>query len=218
MYITTAEWTLYNMGVHGSHYWRMSPLSGLIVLRSTSIVVQLLNGVQLFCNPMDSSLPDSSAHGISQTRILEWVVISISRGSSWPRDRTHISCITVGFFTIELPAQESSWFLWHLPIVPVREFHQPYLNSQSVLPENLLCLVKSEPLPNRNSVLWLRQTNEIDNCHTVWNAVCLSHTQKALGILGWSSKPDNAWNGSYKTSGSHPSNEEKEDTWNWKNT
>ena len=73
MYITTAEWTLYNVGVYGSHYCRMSPLSGLIVLRSTSIVVQLLSGVQLFCNPMDSSLPDSSAHGISQARILEWV-------------------------------------------------------------------------------------------------------------------------------------------------
>ena len=40
-----------------------------------------------------SSLPGSSAHGISQARILEWVAISFSRGSSWPRDQTHVSCI-----------------------------------------------------------------------------------------------------------------------------
>ena len=43
----------------------------------------------IFCNPMDCSPPDS-VHGISQARILEWVAIS-SRGSSWPRDQTHIS-------------------------------------------------------------------------------------------------------------------------------
>ena len=42
---------------------------------------------------MDGSPPGSSVHGISQAGILEWVAISISRGSSQPRDRTHISCI-----------------------------------------------------------------------------------------------------------------------------
>ena len=41
---------------------------------------------------MDCSLPGSSAHGISQARILEWVAISFSRGSSWPRDRNCTSC------------------------------------------------------------------------------------------------------------------------------
>ena len=40
----------------------------------------------------DCSPPGSSVHGISQARILEWVVISFSKGSSWPRDRTCISC------------------------------------------------------------------------------------------------------------------------------
>ena len=44
------------------------------------------------CNPMDYSPPGSSVHAISQARILEWVSISYSRGSSWSRDRTHISC------------------------------------------------------------------------------------------------------------------------------
>ena len=38
------------------------------------------------CDPMDSSLPGSSAHGILQARILEWVAISVSRGSSQSRN------------------------------------------------------------------------------------------------------------------------------------
>ena len=38
------------------------------------------------CNPMNCSLPGSSVHGILQTRILEWVAIPFSRGSSQPRD------------------------------------------------------------------------------------------------------------------------------------
>ena len=49
---------------------------------------------------MDCSLPGSSVHGILQARILEWVAISFSRGSSWPRDRTPVSCIAGRFFTI----------------------------------------------------------------------------------------------------------------------
>ena len=46
-----------------------------------------------FCNPMGYSLPNSSVHGISQARILVWVAISFSTGSSWLRDGTHVSCI-----------------------------------------------------------------------------------------------------------------------------
>ena len=47
------------------------------------------------------NLPGSSVHGILQVRILEWVAIPFSRGSSWPRDWTHSSCITGRFFTTE---------------------------------------------------------------------------------------------------------------------
>ena len=50
------------------------------------------------CNLMDCSLPGSSVHGISQARILEWVTMPSSRGSSWPRDKTLVSCIAGGFF------------------------------------------------------------------------------------------------------------------------
>ena len=42
---------------------------------------------------MECSPPGSSVHGISQARILEWVAISSSRGSSRPRDQTCVSCM-----------------------------------------------------------------------------------------------------------------------------
>ena len=45
------------------------------------------------CDPMDCSPPGCSIHGIFQARILEWVAISFSRGSSQPRDQTWVSRI-----------------------------------------------------------------------------------------------------------------------------
>ena len=52
------------------------------------------------CNPMDCSPPVSFAMRILQARILEWVAMPSSRGSSQPRDRTQVSCIASRFFTI----------------------------------------------------------------------------------------------------------------------
>ena len=49
---------------------------------------------------MDCSPPGSSVHGILQARILEWVAIPLSRGSSQPRDRTWVSHTAGRFFTV----------------------------------------------------------------------------------------------------------------------
>ena len=46
------------------------------------------------CDSMDCSPPGSSVHGIFQARILEWVATPFSQGSSWPRDWTHVSCVS----------------------------------------------------------------------------------------------------------------------------
>jgi len=56
-----------------------------------------------FCNTMDCSLPESSAHGISQVRILEWVAISCSRRRSQPRCGIEpmSPALADGFFTTE---------------------------------------------------------------------------------------------------------------------
>ena len=52
------------------------------------------------CDPKDNSPPRPSVHGIFQARILEWVAIAFSRGSSQPRDQTQVSCIAGRFLTI----------------------------------------------------------------------------------------------------------------------
>ena len=52
------------------------------------------------CDPMEYSPPGSSVHGILQARVLEWVAMPSSRGSSQPRGWTQVSCIgRSGFFT-----------------------------------------------------------------------------------------------------------------------
>ena len=70
--------------VFGSWYWVT------LKVKSESEVAQ--SCLTLF-DPMDCSLPGSSLHGILQARVLEWVAISFSRGSSRPRDRTWVSLI-----------------------------------------------------------------------------------------------------------------------------
>ena len=61
------------------------------------------------CNPMDFSPPGSFVHGIFQARILKWDAISFSRGSSWPRHWTWVSCMAGRFFfyCLSLTASQS---------------------------------------------------------------------------------------------------------------
>ena len=58
------------------------------------VCVWLLRHVQLFATPWDCSPPGFSVHGIFQARVLEWFAMPSSRGSSWPRKWTHVSCIS----------------------------------------------------------------------------------------------------------------------------
>ena len=65
------------------------------------------------CDSMNCSLPGSSVHGILQARILEWVAIPFSRGSSWPRNWTQVSCVSCiagCFFTAEPPGKPKGCF------------------------------------------------------------------------------------------------------------
>ena len=76
-----------------------------IRLSATFAVFQTLQSCPTVCDPTDCSPPGSSP--FSQARILEWVAIAFSRGSSRPRDQTHISCIGswVFFLTTEPPGK-----------------------------------------------------------------------------------------------------------------
>ena len=71
--------------------------SGIMDLKVKVLVSQLC---LTLCNPKDCSPSVSSVHGTLQARILEWVTIPFSRGSSWPRHRTQVSWIAGGFPTI----------------------------------------------------------------------------------------------------------------------
>ena len=59
----------------------------------------------------DCSSPGSSVREFRQARILAWVAIPFSRGSSQPRDQTWVSCVAVGFFTVWATREAPSW--WH---------------------------------------------------------------------------------------------------------
>ena len=95
------------------HFSSLTPNHNFVLLISGSIFVLsyihicscyfVAKSYLTLCNLMDCSSSDSSVHGISQARILEWVVISFSRGSSQLRDQTQISCLAGRFFITEPP-------------------------------------------------------------------------------------------------------------------
>ena len=83
-------------------FWTINPY---LLFSSFDLSVHLLScsvtqSCPTLCNPMDCSLPGSSVHGIFQARMLEWIAIPFSRGSSQPRDWTQISYIAGRFFII----------------------------------------------------------------------------------------------------------------------
>ena len=83
---------------------RSRVLSSDEVTQNPLSVVLVAQLCRTLCNSIDYSPPGSSVHGILQAKILEWIAIPFSRGSSWPRDWTHIShvsCIAGIFFTPE---------------------------------------------------------------------------------------------------------------------
>ena len=75
-------------------------------------VSEVAQSCPTLCDPMDCSLQGSSVHGIFQARVLEWVAISFSRGSSWPRDQTLVSHIAGRRFTV--------WATREVPIMSER--------------------------------------------------------------------------------------------------
>ena len=75
-------------------------------------------------NPVDYSPLGSSVHGILQARILEWVVISFSRGSSQSRDRTRVSCIAGRWFTNR--AMREALICHYILLKPKEQWHKEW--------------------------------------------------------------------------------------------
>ena len=141
---------------------------------------------------MDWSPPGSSVHGIFQAIILEGVAISFSRGSSWPREGTHISCIDrqilyhwatreAQFYTCQFHFPNS--FYLPSPLVSIHLFPNLSL-SPAVLPRNhkfVLCLHDhfcivnqfictiffSDSAPHISNIIWICLSLS-DLFHSVW--------------------------------------------------
>jgi len=96
--------------------------------------------VWLFATPIDCSLPGSSIHGIFQARILEWVAISFSRGSSQSRDWTWVSRIAGRHFTV-----------WATREVLSKCYGKPQTNflAKSIF----CCLLPPQPLPVERRII-----------------------------------------------------------------
>ena len=89
--------------------WFLTMVSVFIPWITNEIACAVFLVAQLcptLCDPMDCSPPGSSVHGILQARILEWA--AVSRGSSRSRDRTQVSHVAGGFFTI-WTTMEAPW-------------------------------------------------------------------------------------------------------------
>ena len=117
------------------------------IRKKESVATQLC---PTLCNPVNCSPPGSSVHRILQARILEWVTISFSRGSSRPRDQTRVSRTGGRRFKIYLIVHDM--------------IHNAYLEqlvsgnwSTGVLNNPLVLLVSSLMLANYSS----RQTEQV---------------------------------------------------------
>ena len=89
------------------------------------------------CDPLDSKLPGSSVHGIFQARVLEWVAIFFSRGSSQPSDRTQVSRLAGRHFTVWATREAVSELQFVLPILAPSSQPAYLLPSSQILLKNL---------------------------------------------------------------------------------
>ena len=110
---------------------------------SASVLVS--QSCQTLCDPMDYSSPGSPVHGILQARILEWVVILFSRGSSQPRKW---SCSAGRFFTV-WATREALFLLIHLL------FFQVLRTENWELSLSFLSCISFEMSPGFNSFLFI---------------------------------------------------------------
>ena len=77
--------------------------------KKKKVEVLVTQSCPILCNPIDCSPPGSSIHGISQARILEWVAVPFSSGSSQPRDRTWASPLQADSLLVWATREASHW-------------------------------------------------------------------------------------------------------------
>ena len=84
-------------------------------MSSIHLAMCALSVIPTLYNSMDCSSPGSFVHGILQARILEWIAVPFSKGSSPPRDQTQLSCLAGRFFSIRATREaHTSSFTYNL--------------------------------------------------------------------------------------------------------
>ena len=124
LHLSSNPWTSQNL------------VTQLLLTMCVCVRAQSLLSCPNLCDPMNCGLPSSSVPGTLQARILEWVAISSSRGSSRPRDRSWVSCIAGRFFTAESPGKPSFTVLqlrkaWDFIVITASCFLCVYTNFDS---------------------------------------------------------------------------------------
>ena len=128
-----------------SAWLNLTPCSRTVCLYS-----EVAQSCLTLCDPVDYSLPGSSVHGVFQARVLEWVAVSFSRGSSQPGDRTQVSC-TAGRQTLyRLSRQGSPILPLYPPPYPVscETSHKPSDFSLSASVSSPVSQRQQRPLPS----------------------------------------------------------------------
>ena len=160
-----------------------SYLTATYYIKMECVHAKSLQSCPTLCNPMDWGPPGSTVLGILQARVLEWIAIPSSRGSSRPRDRTrisHISCIgkqiLYHWHHLGSPKMEKHTYLtnclclMYFPLLwfVIKAINLQFLHKQALTSEidrNSLCLFYGLPNePNSSEVLcW----NHIKLCRSV---------------------------------------------------
>ena len=112
-----------------------------------------------FATPWTLSLPGSSVHGISQARILEWVTISFSGGSSQPRDQTGVSWIGGQILYLWATKEDSIMILYYVvnkdilyPCIVWSQIHWMYLYYITYMFVFILTFIVSSPVNTRQDL------------------------------------------------------------------
>ena len=132
--------------------------------------------------PWTTSQPGPSVHWLSQARILAWVAISFSMGSSWPRDRTHVPCI-------------GRWILYHWATseAPI----PPYSTLNAIAITVCVLLLHFDQKPVWTGRPGSNVTSFQNTCFwpTRWKEACMLLTDTSLAFVGLATvlKPLHNW-------------------------
>ena len=138
---------------------------------------------------MGCSLPGFSVRGILQPKILEWVVIPFSRGSSQPRDQTQVFCITGRFFTI--------WATRVNNYMPIKTLKKGLTNKILYLTRILFCLSMHQRI--QSSFFFLRYLLYL--CLIIWDIYIHEHMQMYIHTYY---PPTHTYTHTYRAVLSHP--------------